>query len=387
MCRLVASFKKICYSFAGDTLNIATMNKKLFNLLMAAIVFVAMAVAFFVGCKKDNNEVVANTDRREAQALLNKIKTFQALCEAVDFGVKTDGVMTVEAMRESLDLVSNYEHSQHMIFCKNTVLDTLHVTMPAIDGNGNVREADVVATYRAFETALEQRMCNVKDGLELPSYFSIMLPEIISKEDSDIDIVFLRGEEGNIHSSVGPFMEGDDWYWGGGYGKCNGDTCCFGSDAADQLSQKFVFDNTPPEEGMILVLYDVEFVEYIAHPTNYTNYNPYVYYEDQNPEGCSEYWIFAMEMFNGMDVPCIERDEMNCYWRNIRRLLVLPTGPLHYSPYYHSPYNQCELIPRDLYPKIEEQYNTVYVHTARVRYCGVSWIINEGGGHPIPGAR
>ena len=54
------------------------------------------------------------------------------------------------------------------------------------------------------------------------------------------------------------------------------------------------------------------------------------------------------------------------------------SGPLHYSPTYHSPYNQCELIDRNLYPNslssVEIDFVTELVHTARVRYCGVNWI-------------
>ena len=350
------------------------------SLLIAVMVIAATAATLFVGCKKEKDEAATNADRSEAQALLNRIEAFQTLRDAVNSGEKADGSMTVEEMRQALDLVSNYEHSEHMTYCENTVLDTLHVTMPAVDGEGYVSNADVVATYNAFETALEKCMLGVNDGMNVPSYFSIVMPNGETKDGSDINVVFSRGVPSNdsLVAYPGPFGEDDDWYWGEDRGKCDG--TCYGSDAADQLSLRFAFDNTPPGPGWILALSNVEYVEYIAIPTLYTSWNPYVYYEDTNPEGCSDHWLFAYRVTfdDPGDIPCIGHDEWNCYWRNIRRLICLPSGPLHYSPTYHSPYNQCQIIDRDLYPKsassIEIDFITDLVHTARVRYCGAHWI-------------
>ena len=181
----------------------------------AALIVAAIVSVTVVSCKKDKDEVVKATNS-EAQALLNRIEAFQTLRDAVNSGVKEDGSMTVEEMRQTLDLMSNYEHSEHMTYCENTVLDTLHVVMPTINGEGYVSNADVVATYNAFETALEKRMLGVNDGLDVPSYFSIVMPQIGAKDDGDIDIVFTRGEEGVKYNDVtDPFGEGDDYVWGG----------------------------------------------------------------------------------------------------------------------------------------------------------------------------
>lgn len=352
------------------------------SLLIAVMVIVATAATLFVGCKKEKDEAAASADRSEAQALLNRIEAFQTLRDAVNSGTKADGSMSVEEMRQALDLVSNYEHSEHMTYCQNTVLDTLHVAMPAVDGDGYVSNADVVATYNAFETALEKCMLGVNDGMDVPSYFSIVMPNGEAKDGNDINVVFTRGIPSNdsLVAYPGPFGEDDDWYWGENRGKCNGDTCCYGYDAADQLSLKFKFDNTPPGPGWILALSNVEYVEYIATTVEYTGGNPYVYYEDPNPESCSDKWLFVhqVDFGNGGYIPCIDHDELNCYYRNITRLICRSSGPLHFSPTYHSPYNQCEVIDRDLYPKssqsTEIDFITVLAHTAKVRYCGAHWI-------------
>ena len=350
------------------------------SLLIVVMVIAATAATLFVGCKKEKDEAVTNVDRSEAQAVLDRIEAFQTLRDAVNSGAKAEGSMTVEEMRQALDLVSNYEHSEHMTYCENTVLETLHVARPTVDGEGCVSNADVVATYNAFETALEKCMLGVNDGMNVPSYFSIVMPNGEAKDGSDINVVFSRGVPANdsLVAYPGPFGEDDDWYWGENRGKCY-DDCCYGVDAADQLSLVFKFDNTPPVPGSILVLANVEYVEYISHDVDYTLGNPFVLFVDPNPQSCSDYWIFAYEVYNGSNgVPCIDHDEMNCYVGNINRLICSSSGPLHFSPIYHSPYNQCELIDRDLYPKSVQQYITVLVHTARVRYCNAFWLT------PIP---
>lgn len=344
-------------------------------LCVAALIVAAIVSVTVVSCKKDKDEVVTNATNSEAQALLNRIEAFQTLRDAVNSGVKADGSMTVEEMRQALDLVSNYEHSEHMSNYSSTVLDTLHIAMPAVDEEGYVNEADVVATYNAFETALEKRMLEVNDGMNVPSYFSIVMPIEYTK-DGNIDILFDRGIPSNdsLVAYSGPFGEDDDWYWGDQRGKCY-DDCCYGTDAAGQLSLLFRFDNTPPSPNGVLILSNVEYVEYVSHDVNYTGGNPYCYFEDPNPQGCSDYWIFAHETDDGIWMPCIGHDEMNCYSRNINRLICSSSGPLHFSPNLHSPYNQCELIPRDLYPKGAPQDATVLVHIAKVRYCHALWLI------------
>ena len=176
-------------------------------LCVAALIVAAIVSVTVVSCKKDKEEVVKTTNS-EAQALLNRIAAFQTLRDAVNSGAKADGSMTVEEMRQALDLVSNYEHSEHMTYCLNTVLDTLHVAMPVVDGEGYVSNADVVATYNAFETALEKCMLGVNDGMDVPSLFSIVMPEIGTKDGNVIEIVFTRGEESEDNDVRYPFEEG-----------------------------------------------------------------------------------------------------------------------------------------------------------------------------------
>lgn len=344
--------------------------KKKTILCVATLIVAAIVSVTVVSCKKDKDGMVTKTTNSEAQALLNRIEAFQTLRDAVNSGAKADGSMTVEEMRQALDLVSNYEHSEHMTYCLNTVLDTLHVAMPVVDGEGRVSETDVVATYNAFETALEKCMLGVKDGMDVPSYFSIVMPKTGAKDDDDINIVFLRGEADEDpgyeeHTSEGPFREGvDDWIWGLNGGPCDS-TGYTGRmiDAADKLTQQFgVFSPGWQHYGQSYIVYNVEHVGYAPCETSLLP--GYIYYVDPNMEDCAATWLFYYE---GTEEPCIPYDELNCYWCSIRRNIVLPFAPLHYGPITNSPYHKCIIEDRVFYRR------TKRVHLANVVYCQVSW--------------
>ena len=345
-------------------------------LCVAALIVAAIVSVTVVSCKKDKDEMATKATNSEAQALLNRIEAFQTLRDAVNSGAKADGSMTVEEMRQALDLVSNYEHSEHMTYCLNTTLDTLHVAMPAVDGEGYVSNADVVATYNAFETALEKCMLGVNDGMNVPSYFSIVMPKTGAKDDDDIDIVFLRGEADDApgyeeHTSEGPFREGiDDWVWGLNFGLCNppGPFNCT-MDAADKLTEQFVFTPDAQHQGQTYFLQNVEHAVYTPSDYNLPPGLGWIYYVDPNMEDCAPTWLFLYEgqIPDTLPEPCIPWDEMNCYWRSIRRNITLPNAPLHYGPRTHSPYHECTIVDRI------DCRRTRRMHIAEVVYCYVIW--------------
>lgn len=344
------------------------MKKKTIMCIVVLIV-AAIVSATVVSCKKDKDEVVTKNTNSEVQTLLKRVNDFQTLRDAVNSGAKADGSMTVEEMRQALDLVSNYEHSEHMTYCLSTVLDTLHLVMPAVDGEGLVSEADAVATYNAFETALEKCMLGVKDGMDVPSYFSIVMPKAGAKDDDDINIVFFRGAAdedpcNEKHTSEGPYTEEDNWYWGLDLGPCD-QTGYTGRmiDAADKLTQQFgVLSPGQQHSGQSYIVYNVEHAGYAPCETSLLP--GYIYYVDPNMEDCAATWLFYHE---GSDEPCISYDELNCYWRSIRRNIVLPFAPLHYGPVTNSPYHICTIEDRVFYRRTKK------VHLANVVYCQVSW--------------
>lgn len=366
------------------------MKKK--NLFIATLLVVAATTIAVVSCKKEKNETRSQHEKTEMQSLVNRIKVFQTLCESVQSGIKADGVMSVEEMRQNLDLTANYEHSEHMTYCENTILDTLYLAMPPVDEDGNVAEMDVVATYEAFETELGKHMEMCNDGRILPSYFSIVMPEKGVRAEEGIRIVFLRGEEGqeakgnrNTCDGDGPFNGPYDyWYWGDNLGRCKWDPYNATADATDVLSQHFGF--VIPEEhlGESYFVYNVVHVNYRPCDRD-VQYGYSLYYEDPNMEDCADTWLFCHITSIPVDL-CIDWNELNCYWRSINRNIVDADAPLHYtylSDHYNVPvpYHCCYISWNRFY--VENDYGRLghyyQIHVAHVTYCDVSWAEN-----PLP---
>lgn len=357
------------------------MRKQIY-LLFAAMIIVAMAATLFVGCKKEKHEAQARPEKTEVQGLVEQIKAFQTLRESVRSGMKADGTMTVEEMRQILDLTANYEHSEHMTCSENTILDTLFLAMPPVNGDGNVTEIDVVATYETFEAELQQHMEKADDGRNLPSYFSILMPGKGEKSEECITVVFLRGEERkesksdrNLCDGEGPFIENEDiWYWGNDLGRCKWDTINATSDATDMLTHHFGFVIPEEHQGDSYYIYNVVHVKYRpSNPDVYYGFSNY--YLDEHMEDCADTWLYCRVSTQPVD-QCLYWDELNCYWRSIDRNIVNPDAPLHYTllPNYNLlvPYHCC-YISWHRFQHYDEVGLYYQIHVANVTYCDVLW--------------
>lgn len=339
---------------------------------VAALIIVAIVSVTVMSCKKDNEkeEAVLKNMNADAQVLLDKIEAFQTLRKTVNSGAKTDGTMTINEMRDIIDLASNYEHSQHEACCLNTILDTIHVAMPMVDVNGNVSDVSVVSVYNTFEAELDDLILSIGDGMVIPSYFSVILPE--ETDDDDIDFVFIRGEQDDKHTSVGPFIEGDDFKWGMRLGRCPIDSTERLTDAAIELSRKFKFQPDYQHQGQSYIIYMVEHADYTSY-LDELSLPGYIYHTDPSIT-CANDWLYY-QSGDFEEEPCIDYNEMNCLWNGIRDNVSLPTSDLFYSPKKHVPYHECwiEAIPLYFY---NSQKRPVRVHVAHVTYCYIAWSEN-----------
>ena len=356
------------------------MKKSILFSIFVMVVAVTVAV---VSCKKEWHETVNLSEKTETQTLMYQIKAFQTLRESVKSGIKAEGYMSVEEMRHNLDLTANYEHSEHMTYCENTILDTLYLAMPPVDEDGNVKVSDVLATYETFEAELQQHMERVDDGSSLPSYFGIVMPGKDEKAEDCIAVVFLRGEEGkeakgdrNTLDGDGPFLEDlDTWYWGGDLGKCKWDPYNATSDASEQLSYKFGFVIPEEHQGQNYYVYDVVHMNYRpCNPDVFVGFSNY--YVDPNMEDCADTWLYCHVSSVPVD-PCLYWDELNCYWRSIKRNIVDPDAPLHYATIHHGnilvPYHCCLIGWYRFYHEFERFGQYYQIHVAHVTYCNIHW--------------
>ena len=345
------------------------MKKRIFTI---ATLFVAAAISVaVVSCQKDNEtteeNVVAKSANNESKELLNRIYAFQELRDNINAGEKSNGSMSLQEMRDNIDLTFNFEHSQHATPFANATLDTFYVAMPALDANGNVTEADAIATYNAFETNLEKLLASVDGDMNLAKNFSIKLPEAGAKSGNDIEVVFTLGIRDGVHSSMGPFVEGDDYYWGKMLGRCDHDSTVRITDAAAELTNKFRFTPDAEHEGMNYLVHSVEYGKYTPY---YKEWEGYTYYADTTVT-CADYWLF-LDFGGSNEEPCISHKELNCYWHNIRNNVALPNAPLHYSPLNRIPYYECMVKDEDYWAYYEESLQkgaVIRMHNLDVVYA------------------
>ena len=343
---------------------------KLAALLVAAAISVAV-----ISCQKDKeteneNQTLVKSSNDDSRELLNRIYAFQNLRDDINSGAKSGESMTLEELRDNIDLTFNFEHSQHATPFDYATLDTFYVKMPKVDANGNVTAAEAVATYNAFESELESLMTNVEDDSNHVKSFSIKFPEAGAKDGNDIEVVFTRGTEGGVYPhDGGPFTKGDDFIWGLMLGHCDpSQNTGRITDAANELTRKF-----QTSDNSFNLISNVEYAGYKPYDENGWFLPNCIYYEDTTMT-CGHSWLFCYPG-DCEEESCIPHNEMNCYWRNIMRNIVSPNGALHYGPKTNYPYHSCIVHDEILFRY--EAKRDVRIHYVIVEYCNEIIIDNE----------
>lgn len=322
-----------------------------FNTLFVLSTFViGISFVVFVSCKK-NVQTFQNIEQysdnsTKAKQVLEKINKFFDAREAYHGNSKIDnGKIPEEEICSILDMTVNYEFTDLSRYLEDVKLDTLSYNAPKPDAQGNVNLNDVIDIYDNFAEDISGKEYSV-------NYFMV-----VTNTDScgdNIDIVFTSGKGETPYPpepSLEPvFNEDDDWIWGGDNGKCE-----IGgySDAAQELTKKFIVaeKNVIPDTiNLKDLIWNVEYGNVNADSLN-------------NIENCSTYWLFYAVVDNELQIStyCIEDDEMNCYWRSIRREVVMSTGRLHYSKLLNSPY-------RELLRIVDIEKDSVIYHSAIIKY-------------------
>lgn len=337
--------------------------------LKLATLFVAAAISVaVVSCQKDKepeneNQTVVKSSNDDAKELLNRIYAFRSLRDDINSGAKSGESMTLEELRDNIDLTFNFEHSQHATPFDYATLDTFYVKMPNVDADGNVTAAEAIATYNAFETNLENLMANVDDDSDLAKNFSIKFPEAGAKSGDDIEVVFTRGTEGEKYPWFAPFEEGDDYIWGKNLGRCDHELTEV-TDAANELTKK-IHQNSPAATSKSFYSpYKIDYVKFTPHPDN-IHLSDYIYIEQKNYPYSSIYWLFYVGgEFD--EEPCEYYYELNQEYNNFFATHMNTNGQYHYHPTYGIPYFDCLINDEHLYNPAKRSDR---MHTAWVLYA------------------
>ena len=348
--------------------------KKTFKL---AALFVAAAISVaVVSCNKDKETeepVASQSQNDESKELLNRIYTFQELRDDINSGAKSGESMTLEELRDNIDLTFNFEHSQHATPFDYATLDTFYVRMPQVDANGNVSAADAIATYNAFETSLENLLANVEDDSNLAKNFSIKFPEIGTKNEDAIQVVFTRGIESDRNTIYMPFEQGDDYIWGHMLGRCDQDSTGRLTDAANELTREIHHKSPAARYDAFYSPYGIEYIKFTPYYDSYYH-EDYIYIEKEKYPFGNVYWLFCV----GGDFdeePCMYHYELNWAFNNFYDTHIDPNGIYHYHPKTGVPYYDCHIECFELY-KFEAKRD-LRAHYADVIYANIIKIVPE----------
>ena len=345
------------------------MKKTFFSI---ATLFVAAAISVaVVSCQKDQeteneNQTVVKSSNDDAKELLNRIYAFQSLRDDINSGAKSGESMTLEELRDNIDLTFNFEHSQHAVPFDYATLDTFYVKMPDVDANGNVTAAEAIATYNAFETNLENLMANVDDDSDLAKNFSIKFPEAGAKSGDDIEVVFTRGTEGTSYPWFAPFEEGDDYIWGYKLGRCDQGLSSI-TDAANELTKK-IHNNSPAAVyDTYYSPYKIEYVKFTPYQDN-DDLSDYIYIEQDNYPYSFVHWLLCISG-NLEYEPCEYHYELNQEYNNFFATHMNPNGQYNHHPQNGLPYYDCFIKPEHLIYEDNLTTTDKRIHTAWVLYA------------------
>ena len=345
------------------------MKKTFFSI---ATLFVAAAISVaVVSCQKDQeteneNKTLVKSSNDDAKELLNRIYAFQSLRDDINSGAKSGESMTLEELRDNIDLTFNFEHSQHATPFDYATLDTFYVKMPDVDANGNVTAAEAIATYNAFETNLENLMANVDDDSDLAKNFSIKFPEAGAKSGDDIEVVFTRGTEGTSYPWFAPFEEGDDYIWGYKLGRCDQGLSSI-TDAANELTKK-IHNNSPAAVyDTYYSPYKIEYVKFTPYQDN-DDLSDYIYIEQDNYPYSFVHWLLCISG-NLEYEPCEYHYELNQEYNNFFATHMNPNGQYNHHPQNGLPYYDCFIKPEHLIYEDNPTTTDKRIHTAWVLYA------------------
>lgn len=229
--------------------------KRFTKTLVAAILVVATGAVIMVGCKKEENaqmkDGVAQTEQNMSPSE-QKIIDFMDAYSSMKQGAKVEGdAVSPEDARWYWESVLNYRHSFTQSYLVDMRRDTVRLTMPKTNAEGNISYADLLTTYGDIVDAVREAYVSIDMDDKTLQFVSMSIKGNVSKDD-DAEVVVLvntgRNNGGNNNSSYNndvwygrPFVAGDNWICGFNQGSCDG--TILNSDAPKQITtQGSIYD-------------------------------------------------------------------------------------------------------------------------------------------------
>jgi len=224
--------------------------KKVFK--SAAFLVATAGLIFNISCKKQLDNPINNSvalSEQEVSTSEQKVVGFLKNYTAVKNGAKIDGeAVTPENARWYFETTLNYCYGFTQDQLTNSRMDTVYVTLPETDAQGNISYNDLMDTYGSIiETVRDTYMAINMENKTLQFVMMNIDNNSARNEGSRVQVIMNTGSKDidpgtpTPNPNPGPwygipFSLGDDWIWGLNRGKCDGSVLT--SDAAQQLTEK-----------------------------------------------------------------------------------------------------------------------------------------------------
>ena len=163
--------------------------KRFTKTLVAAIMIVATGAVIMVGCKKEENaqmkDGVAQTEQNMSPSE-QKIIDFMDAYSSMKQGAKVEGdAVSPEDARWYWESVLNYRHSFTQSYLVDMRRDTVRLTMPKTNAEGNISYADLLTTYGDIVDAVREAYVSIDMDDKTLQFVSMSIKGNVSKDGAE----------------------------------------------------------------------------------------------------------------------------------------------------------------------------------------------------------
>ena len=202
-------------------------------------------------CKKNEEGYLINKGAAQTEQSMSpaeqRVLDFLDSYADMKHGAKVDGEpLCPEDALWNWETTLNYCHGFSHEILGNLRIDTVRVAMPKANIDGFIDYNDALVAYGDIVDAVREAYKAIDMEGKTLQFVMMDIENGTSKDGGDDVVITMTtgrnsGNDNSWSSTTppylwyrGPFVEGDDWIWGGNRGKCDGSVLT--SDAAQQLT-------------------------------------------------------------------------------------------------------------------------------------------------------
>ena len=294
------------------------------RIIYLASILITGALITFYSCTKENN----NNEKQQASTLVgngheltptdikvNKLIT--GFRDKVAYHLENPGLKSGESISTDsalwfLEATINYAHAFPNVYYDEMEANELTLTVP-VNGNGSVDMYELSLKYDEMKTDITTAYNN--SGYDDKG---LVLVDITGASQTNNEITLeLEAVVGNkgIDPGPGPFVEGDDWWYGETLGDCYPHS--YDTDAAHELQNAMNAYITGQNSG-----------KFFVGPTNIIHKGGNLRRDGdpEPPNNIYDYYMYSTSTENGTitnenGVLCLSYYEMNIYYDLLKQLL------------------------------------------------------------------